>query len=234
MLFSLFYCSSKSDCDTKDVSAQRKVDLDKELTAREEPTITLPKEEPVSVEFTYMTDTVAPTTNELYLHVDQLFANADMEQTTLKTINQDVANHFGLSKDEIKRRKKQIKARLINLLDNTDLVDDTPREQRRGKNLFIHDEARVDGMFLYENESVLRGIEEDEALYHNDFIASSGDESDDDICEKESRENIHLEMPDPSAGRCQKKKMAQKRARAQIKKDDVQGNPNHYRLIFLA
>jgi len=218
LLFSLFYCRNKSDCDAKDVSPQKEVDLDEEVTAREEPTITPPKEETASVEFTFMTDAVVTTTNELYLHVDQLFANADMEQTTLKTINQFVANYFGLSKDEIKRRKKQIKARLIALLDNADLVDDAQREQRRGQNQFIHDKARVDGVILNESESVLRDIEEDETLHHNDFIASSDDESDDDFSEKESREDPPLEIPDHSAGRIQKKKIAQKRARAQIKK----------------
>jgi len=99
--FLFYYHSNKSDYNTKDV------ELDKELTAEEESTTPKPKEENTSSESTPSTEAVSPTTSEIHLFVEQLFANVNIEKTTVKTINCSVATHFGLTKAGIKRRKKQ-------------------------------------------------------------------------------------------------------------------------------
>ena len=63
----------------------------------------------------------------------------------------------------------------------------------------------------------MRDIEEDEALHHNDFIASTEDEEDNDLSGEEISTGVSSEIPDPSACHNQKKKRAQKRAHAQHK-----------------
>ena len=67
------------------------------------------------------------------------------------------------------------------LVDNTDFIDNIPSEQGGRQNHFIQDEARADGVIASESESVVRNIEEDEALHHNDYIASTEDEEDNDL-----------------------------------------------------
>ena len=221
--FLFYYHSNKSDDITKDA------EVDEEPAAEEEPTTPKPKEENTSAESTPSTEAVSPTTSEIHLFVDQLFANVDIEKATVKTINCSVANHFGLTKAGIKRRKKQIRARLIglvdnvdlvgnaDLVDNTDFIENIPSEQGGRQNYFIHDDAREDGVIGSESESVVRDIEEDEALHHNGFIASTEDEEDYDLGGEEISTGVSLVIPDPSACHNQKKKRAQKRARAQLK-----------------
>jgi len=63
----------------------------------------------------------------------------------------------------------------------------------------------------------VRDIEEDEASHHNDFIASTEDEEDNDLSGEVISTGVSSQISDPSACPSQKEKRAQKRARAQLK-----------------